>query len=348
MKVSFIIRTLNEADALTQVLRRINSLEDDFEKEVIIVDSGSTDNNLEIAEAHSVVVINISPQDWSWGKALNLGIGRCEGDYIAVISGHCFITKRDFLVQGISLLNKSQMAAVYGRQLPIPYMDPFEEYELHMCYPNRDLVTMDFRTLIRGKGVGISNACCILKKDVWARVKYDETVESLEDAIWAFDVARTGQELAYSNRLSVFHSHPFDLEYVYRKWYWRTYESLDFYENFIKKYVNKFKVILKRALKKAFLSKILFLKRLNDRNGMRNLLSPYPFIKSIHISTYLNIVKRAQIDAYNDFVNGNKQSYWLIQIPEKVSRYQERFLDVGKYLRPDFSHLESVESLPYM
>ena len=43
IKVSFVIRTLNEAKTLEEVLRRIQLIQGPYNTEVVIVDSGSTD-----------------------------------------------------------------------------------------------------------------------------------------------------------------------------------------------------------------------------------------------------------------------------------------------------------------
>jgi len=54
---------------------------------------------------------------------------------------------------------------------------------------------------------GISNACSIIRKDIWNIIKYNENVQSMEDGIWADEVLKKGYRLIYSNKFGVFHSH---------------------------------------------------------------------------------------------------------------------------------------------
>jgi rhamnosyltransferase len=138
VKVSFVIRTLNEVNSISRVINLINEIKGDFEKEIVVVDSGSTDGTISIASQYkNVVLLKIEPKEWSWGYSLNVGIERASGDYIVVISGHCYIAEDSFLEKSITLLSQNHnVAALYGKQKPIDGLDPFEEWELFSWYPN--------------------------------------------------------------------------------------------------------------------------------------------------------------------------------------------------------------------
>ena len=65
-KASIIIRTLNEAYYLPDLIEGIRS--QTFSNwEIIHVDSGSTDDTLNILGPHSAKTITISPQDFTFG-----------------------------------------------------------------------------------------------------------------------------------------------------------------------------------------------------------------------------------------------------------------------------------------
>lgn len=72
MKLSIIIRCLNEEKHIGRLLAGIaeQTLQ---EVEVILVDSGSTDATLSIAEHFPTRIISIRPEDFSFGYALNVG-----------------------------------------------------------------------------------------------------------------------------------------------------------------------------------------------------------------------------------------------------------------------------------
>lgn len=218
---SFVIRTKNEAVFLPQTLSAIKEQATTEEIEVILVDSGSSDNTLEIAEEYGCRVIKIRPEDFTWGYALNVGIQYAQGEYIGIISGHCVLTSKDFVAKSSSILEKdTNLAAVYGRQLGMRDMDPFEEVDLNYHYPEMDL---DIVSGAEKHAIGVSNACCVLKKSIWNTMKFDEAAQSCEDGMWAEAILNDGYSVAYTSQIGVYHSHKLDAEYLYKKYYWREY-----------------------------------------------------------------------------------------------------------------------------
>jgi len=72
--LSIIIPTLNEAEHLSQTLDRLGQ---DEHREVIVVDGGSTDNTLRIADQSGAKVISTQP---GRGKQMNVGAQKALGD----------------------------------------------------------------------------------------------------------------------------------------------------------------------------------------------------------------------------------------------------------------------------
>jgi glycosyltransferase involved in cell wall biosynthesis len=80
MRVSFIVPAYNEAATIGDVLERVGRLE--LEKQVIVVDDGSTDDTAGIAEAAGATVLRQSNR--GKGAAIRAAIPHVDGD-IAVI-----------------------------------------------------------------------------------------------------------------------------------------------------------------------------------------------------------------------------------------------------------------------
>ncbi|MFM6080140.1 MAG: glycosyltransferase family 2 protein [Dolichospermum sp.] len=71
LTASIIIRTYNEQRYLEKLLKEIqNQVVDDLVYEVIIVDSGSTDKTLEIANKFNSKILNIKKSEFSFGRSL--------------------------------------------------------------------------------------------------------------------------------------------------------------------------------------------------------------------------------------------------------------------------------------
>ena len=80
MKVSFLIPAYNEAATIGEVLEQVGRL--DLDKQVIVVDDGSTDDTAAIAEAAGVLVLRQTNK--GKGAAIRAAIPHIEGE-IAVI-----------------------------------------------------------------------------------------------------------------------------------------------------------------------------------------------------------------------------------------------------------------------
>lgn len=82
MKLSIILATLNRADFLPACLESYKNLKTD--KELIVVDGGSTDGSLEILRSHATFLI--SETDTSVYNAWNKGLLKASGDWILFLN----------------------------------------------------------------------------------------------------------------------------------------------------------------------------------------------------------------------------------------------------------------------
>ena len=97
-RVSFVVRTYNEAAFLGRLLDVLDAqLGVTASREVIVVDSGSTDGTPDIARDRGVNLIEISKAAFDYSKALNLGIEQGDGDVIAILSAHAIPCTTDWL-----------------------------------------------------------------------------------------------------------------------------------------------------------------------------------------------------------------------------------------------------------
>ena len=84
MKLSVVIPVYNEAGTIREILRRVLAVP--FEKEVIVVDDGSTDGTRDLlrAEAASEVTVLFQERNRGKGAALRTAFGRVAGDIVLV------------------------------------------------------------------------------------------------------------------------------------------------------------------------------------------------------------------------------------------------------------------------
>ena len=87
VKVSVVIRTLNEAKHLENLLKGIHQ-QNYTDWEIVLVDSGSTDGTLDIANRYDARIFHIPKDEFTFGRSLNIGCHEARGDYLVFASGH--------------------------------------------------------------------------------------------------------------------------------------------------------------------------------------------------------------------------------------------------------------------
>ena len=198
--VSVVIRTLNEEKYLEELLAVINKQESNsFDIEVIIVDSGSTDNTLTIASKFSCRITYIKKEDFTFGRSLNVGCEFANGQYLVFVSGHCIPTNNNWLHNLVSPLANENIAYSYGKQIGRD-TTKFSECQLFEKYfPDTSSIPQD--------GIFCNNANSALRKDVWENYHFDETLTGCEDMYLAKVLTEHEYQLAYVADAAVYHIH---------------------------------------------------------------------------------------------------------------------------------------------
>ncbi|MCZ7625571.1 MAG: glycosyltransferase family 2 protein [Candidatus Methylomirabilis sp.] len=197
--ISIVIRSRNEARFLGEVLEQLFAQEYDGFFEVIVLDSGSRDGTLEIARRFPVAVYSMSPDEFSFGRALNRGAQIAKGEYIVYLSAHCTPTDRLWLTRLVEpLTGDNGVVATFGRQEPRQGLNPFEEMELNRIFPSDHA---------DGPSVIFSAANCAISREVVVRFPFDESAPGAEDYIWR-RLLPESHHVLYVPEASVYHSHP--------------------------------------------------------------------------------------------------------------------------------------------
>jgi rhamnosyltransferase len=67
------------------------------------------------------------------------------------------------------------------------------------------------------RNIFFSNVCSAIRRDIWKRFPFDESLIMCEDQMWAKQVLLAGHRTLYEPRATVFHSHNYRLKDVFRR-----------------------------------------------------------------------------------------------------------------------------------
>ena len=218
--VSIIILTKNAGSNFKPLLERIFSQKFNGRYEVLVVDSGSTDDTLSTAKEFPVKLTQIKSEDFHHGKTRNLGAQLSCGSILFYITQDALPLNNDWLQKLAGNLNDSNVAMVCGRQIPWQTTKPPEKSFYAYNFPQyKMMLTLDSwqkSSDCYRDTMFISNVNSAIKKDVWQKFRFSENVVMAEDKEFAKRTLFAGYAIVYEPNAVVFHAHDFSLWSAFR------------------------------------------------------------------------------------------------------------------------------------
>jgi glycosyltransferase involved in cell wall biosynthesis len=176
--VTVVIRNRNEGRALRRVLLALSRQTLPFE--LVIVDNESTDGSASLYAEYGARVVNISAAEFTYGRALNLGIAAASSELVLLLSAHSIPIGRTFLEDCVRSFSDPGVAAVMCLEV-----DRATEW-LEECRLVGPISCADILS------ANIGNRAAAIRRDVWSKYPYDEEIEAAEDLLWCLRVINDG------------------------------------------------------------------------------------------------------------------------------------------------------------
>jgi glycosyltransferase involved in cell wall biosynthesis len=220
VKLSVVIPTKNamaeEFESTLQALRRQKGIR---EIEIVVVDSGSTDNTVPVAKEFGANVYCIPPEQFNHGTTRNYGVEQTSGEILAFMVQDAIPATDDlFYKMALGLRGNDQFAGVSVRQVPKSNADVIASWErwnhnnfyiagniqkpvFPLGRDTNDLTVEQLRLF-----AGLDNSCSMIRREVWEKLKFD-TVEYAEDLQFGLRCLNQGYRIGWLPHCSVIHSH---------------------------------------------------------------------------------------------------------------------------------------------
>lgn len=205
--ISVLIRTYNSARTLDDVLKRLPLQKHD---ELIVVDSGSMDSTLSIAEFYHAHIIRLDCP-FNYSAALNRGFEAATNEWVLVISSHSIPQSQSLIeiVRNFSSSAPDDFVVGYG----ICHVSALAASAHHES--GNEQAEKEFRCLQVSEIGG--NGLAVYRKSAWLQHKFNEQIATAEDLEWFLWAQSTGYKARRISGAKAIYRNQGSLAHMFRK-----------------------------------------------------------------------------------------------------------------------------------
>jgi rhamnosyltransferase len=220
MKYGVIVPTLNAARDWPTFAAALTACAEPHN--VLIVDSGSTDDTAELARKANFRLTQIARSEFNHGGTRQWAADLIpDAEIIVYLTQDAILSKPDAIDKLLAAFDDPSVGAAYGRQLPRPEAGPIEVHARLFNYPAESQV----RTLAGGAEVGfksifLSNSFAAYRRTALNHVAgFPADVIFGEDTVTAAKLLLSGWKIAYAADACVYHSHSYTARQEFQRYF---------------------------------------------------------------------------------------------------------------------------------
>ena len=203
-RVTIVIPTLNGGVLLERMLDAVDAQDAPCERELVTVDSGSTDGTVDRLRARGAIVRQMSATEFNHGETRNAALAAASGELAVLLVQDAVPASRDWLRCLIEPFDQPDIAGSFGRQRARPDASRVTTHYLSSWIAAQEtpriagpLTTDAFASLApfeRHSLCAFDNVCSCIRMDVWRKYPFKRTPIA-EDLRWAVEVMHAGYRL---------------------------------------------------------------------------------------------------------------------------------------------------------
>lgn len=205
MSVSVIMRSKNADWVIGQTLAALFAQTfRDFD--LLVVDSGSTDDTLTIVRGYPCRLVTIPPEDYFPGKVLNAAIRGCTAETLVFLGSDAVLLSPCALARLLAAFADPAVGAAFGRQVPRPEAHAWVRRDYAASFPAKDAAPA---------WMALSLPFAAMRRSAWERHPFYTDAWASEDAEWGVWARRSRVAVRYVPDAVVMHSHNYTLREIY-------------------------------------------------------------------------------------------------------------------------------------
>ena len=213
VSVSVVIPTQNAGDEFDNLLRTLKNQKGFRDIELIIVDSGSSDDTVSVAKSFGAKVVEIKPEDFTHSYSRNLGAEQAVNDFL-------FFTVQDALPSSVFLfyqlysrLKRTNLKVITCTETPRADCDLFFRLTNRNHYRFLDVINKDRLFTYQGtdeyeplrKNAQLSDIGLFIDRELFLKYRY--MLDYGEDLDLGMRLVKDGHTLYYAGTVKMIHSH---------------------------------------------------------------------------------------------------------------------------------------------
>lgn len=192
-------------------------------REIVVVDSGSTDGTREILDSYSAVrLIEIDPSEFNHGESRNLGVRATAGKWVAFTVQDARAADDIWLERLIDGVMDDEVVSVCGSQVvpherdknPAAWFRPTSEPRMKRVQFASAEEFDQLSPTAKLEVCGWDNVTALYRRDVLLEIPF-RPVTFGEDALWAKDAIRSGHAVVYNPAARVYHYHDMTPDFAF-------------------------------------------------------------------------------------------------------------------------------------
>jgi rhamnosyltransferase len=225
-KLSVIIPVKNGAATLEACLKSISCQTIASNIELIILDSGSTDNSLQIAGKYGARIIPVIAATFNHGLTRNMGVEQAHSELIYFTVQDARLPDPRMLEDMIKHFEDKEVMAVSGHQAIPAEKDKnpalwFQRSSVPLAVDKRASLPASFKDLSpkqQWEYCSWDNVNAMYRKSALIALPFDDTMHT-EDWIWARKALINNLKIIYDSSLVVYHYHHKFFKYTFSNEY---------------------------------------------------------------------------------------------------------------------------------